>query len=79
MSCSKTFSYGEIREDGFTFTNYYYKNGKKEGLWKDFNSLLFRNNKKLEINNLNDEEIVNFLRTIKDQQFVVQQEQLHVY
>ena len=33
MSCSKTFSYGEIREDGFTFTNYYYKNGKKHAAW----------------------------------------------
>jgi len=33
MSCSKTFSYGEIREDGFTFTNYYYKDGKKHAAW----------------------------------------------
>ena len=51
----------------------YYKNGKKEGLWKDFNSLLFRNNKKLEINNLKEEEIDNFLRTNKDPHAVVQE------
>mgnify|MGYP003631600115 CR=1 FL=1 len=33
MSCSKTFSYGEIREDGFTFNHYYYRDGKKHAAW----------------------------------------------
>jgi len=44
----------------------YYKNGNKEGLWKEFNSQLFVNDNKLVINNLNDEEIDNFCRTNKD-------------
>ena len=33
MSYSKTFLYGEIREDGFTFSHYYYRDGKKHAAW----------------------------------------------
>ena len=33
MSYPKTFLYGEVREDGFTFSHYYYRDGKKHPAW----------------------------------------------